>query len=289
MDCAVCRRLSLNWTFPPIMGVMSALIFSVMIGLAATWTKAVTVTKLLDEFQKIVLEIVQKIVIPILPVYIAFTFCSLAYEGTITKQAPIFISVILIVMAGHYIWMALLYTLAGIYSGRDPRGVIKHYGPAYLTAVGTMSSAATLAVALSCAKKAEPLRDDMVDFGIPLFANIHLCGSVLTEVFFVMTVSKILYGALPDMMTMVLFCVLLGVFAVGAPGVPGGTVMASLGLITGVLGFDATGTALMLTIFALQDSFGTACNVTGDGALTLMLTGYVEKHGIKHQDLHVDL
>ena len=263
---------------PPIMGVMSALVFSVMIGLAATWTKAVTVTKLLDEFQKIVLEIVQKIVIPILPVYIAFTFCSLAYEGTITKQAPIFISVILIVMAGHYIWMALLYTLAGIYSG-----------PAYLTAVGTMSSAATLAVALSCAKKAEPLRDDMVDFGIPLFANIHLCGSVLTEVFFVMTVSKILYGALPDMMTMVLFCVLLGVFAVGAPGVPGGTVMASLGLITGVLGFDATGTALMLTIFALQDSFGTACNVTGDGALTLMLTGYVEKHGIKHQDLHVDL
>jgi len=239
--------------------------------------------------EKRFLEIVQKIVIPILPVYIAFTFCSLAYEGTITKQAPIFISVILIVMAGHYIWMALLYTLAGIYSGRDPRGVIKHYGPAYLTAVGTMSSAATLAVALSCAKKAEPLRDDMVDFGIPLFANIHLCGSVLTEVFFVMTVSKILYGALPDMMTMVLFCVLLGVFAVGAPGVPGGTVMASLGLITGVLGFDATGTALMLTIFALQDSFGTACNVTGDGALTLMLTGYVEKHGIKHQDLHVDL
>lgn len=182
---------------PPIMGVMSALVFSVMIGLAATWTKAVTVTKLLDEFQKIVLEIVQKIVIPILPVYIAFTFCSLAYEGTITKQAPIFISVILIVMAGHYIWMALLYTLAGIYSGRDPRGVIKHYGPAYLTAVGTMSSAATLAVALSCAKKAEPLRDDMVDFGIPLFANIHLCGSVLTEVFFVMTVSKILYGRPP--------------------------------------------------------------------------------------------
>ena len=181
-------------------------------------------------------------------------------------------------MAGHYIWMALLYTLAGIYPLRDPRGVIKHYGPAYLTAVGTMSSAATLAVALSCAKKAEPLRDDMVDFGIPLFANIHLCGSVLTEVFFVMTVSKILYGALPDMMTMVLFCVLLGVFAVGAPGVPGGTVMASLGLITGVLGFDATGTALMLTIFALQDSFGTACNVTQMCA-DLDADGIQEKHG----------
>ena len=274
---------------PQIMSVMSALVLSVLVGLAATWTNSKLTCDFLGEFQNIVLDIVGKIIIPMLPFYIAATFCNLSYEGMITHQLPAFIQIILIVMAGHYIWMALLYTLAGIYSGRNPRGVIKHYGPAYLTAVGTMSSAATLAVALSCAKKAEPLRDDMVDFGIPLFANIHLCGSVLTEVFFVMTVSKILYGALPDMMTMVLFCVLLGVFAVGAPGVPGGTVMASLGLITGVLGFDATGTALMLTIFALQDSFGTACNVTGDGALTLMLTGYVEKHGIKHQDLHVDL
>ena len=129
----------------------------------------------------------------------------------------------------------------------------------------------------------------MVDFGIPLFANIHLCGSVLTEVFFVMVVSKILYGAIPDLPTMVLFCVLLGVFAVGAPGVPGGTVMASLGLITGVLGFDEMGTALMLTIFALQDSFGTACNVTGDGALTLILTGYVEKHKIARQKISAGL
>lgn len=275
---------------PQIMSVMSALVLSVLIGLAATWTKAVTFTRLLDEFQKIVLDIVKKVVIPVLPVYIAFTFCSLAYEGSITKQFPVFVKVILIVMAGHYIWMTLLYALAGVYSGKNPLNVVKNYGPAYITAVGTMSSAATLAVALQCARKSEPtLREDMVGFGIPLFANIHLCGSVLTEVFFVMTVSKVLYGTLPTMPTMLLFCVLLGVFAVGAPGVPGGTVMASLGLITGVLGFDATGTALMLTIFALQDSFGTACNVTGDGALTLMLTGYVEKHKIEKQNLSVEL
>ena len=100
-----------------------------------------------------------------------------------------------------------------------------------------------------------------------------------------MTVSKILYGTLPSFTTMIVFCLLLGIFAIGAPGVPGGTVMASLGLITGVLGFDDAGTALMLAIFALQDSFGTACNVTGDGALTLMLTGYAEKHGVKDEDL----
>lgn len=249
---------------PQIMSVMSALAFSILIGLAATWTKADTVIRLLDEFQQIVLMIVSKIVIPILPVFIALTFWSLAYEGTITKQLPVFLKVVLIVMVGHFIWMAVLYAVGGIYSGNNPWKVVKHYGPAYITAVGTMSSAATLAVALKCARKSEPvLRDDMVSFGIPLFANIHLCGSVLTEVFFVMTVSQILYGKLPSVGTMILFCALLGVFAIGAPGVPGGTVMASLGLITGVLGFDATGTALMLTIFALQDSFGTACNVTG--------------------------
>ncbi|MFQ6925568.1 MAG: dicarboxylate/amino acid:cation symporter [Mediterraneibacter gnavus] len=269
---------------PQIMSVMSALAFSILIGLAATWTRAETVIRLLEEFQQIVLMIVSKIVIPILPVFIALTFWSLAYEGTITKQLPVFLKVVLIVMIGHFIWMTVLYTVGGIYSGNNPWKVVKHYGPAYITAVGTMSSAATLAVALKCARKSEPvLRDDMVSFGIPLFANIHLCGSVLTEVFFVMTVSQILYGKLPSVGTMILFCALLGVFAIGAPGVPGGTVMASLGLITGVLGFDATGTALMLTIFALQDSFGTACNVTGDGALTMILTGYARRHNIEQQ------
>lgn len=271
---------------PPIMSVMSALALSMCLGLAAAWTKAKSITNALEEFQLVVLAIVTKIVIPLLPFFIAFTFCSLSYEGSITKQLPVFIQVILIVMVGHYIWMALLYGLAGIYTGKNPFDIIRNYGPAYITAVGTMSSAATLAVALRCAKKSEPpLRDDMVDFGIPLFANIHLCGSVLTEVFFVMTISKILYGAIPSIETMVLFCLLLGIFAIAAPGVPGGTVMASLGLITGILGFDDSGTALMLTIFALQDSFGTACNVTGDGALTLMLTGYADKHGIAPQKI----
>ena len=264
----------------PIMSVMSALVFSVLVGLAATWTKAKAITDVLEEFQKVVLAIVTRVIIPILPFFIAGTFCALAYEGSITKQLPVFLVVILIVMVGHYIWMAILYGIAGAYSGEKPWEVVRHYGPAYLTAVGTMSSAATLAVALRCAKKSKVLRQDLVDFGIPLFANIHLCGSVLTEVFFVMTVSKVLYGSLPSVGSMILFCVLLGIFAVGAPGVPGGTVMASLGLISSVLLFDDTGLALMLTIFALQDSFGTACNVTGDGALTLILTGYAKKHNI---------
>ena len=270
---------------PQIMSVMSALVLSILLGLAVTWTKSQRFSELLAEFQDIVLAIVSKVIIPLLPFFIALTFCNLSYQGIITRQLPAFLQIILIVMAGHYIWMTLLYVLAGAYSHKSPIEVVKHYGPAYLTAVGTMSSAATLAVALDCARKSTVLRKDMVSFGVPLFANIHLCGSVLTEVFFVMTVSQILYGEIPAMGTMILFCLLLGIFAIGAPGVPGGTVMASLGLIYGVLGFDDAGTGLMLAIFALQDSFGTACNVTGDGALTLMLTGYADKHGIKEGDV----
>ena len=265
---------------PQIMSVMSALALSLMLGLAAVWTKSTLTCNLLEEFQRIVLKIVEKAIIPLLPIYICVTFCSLSYQGMITHQLPAFVQIILIVMAGHYIWLAVLYLIAGAYSGKNPWEVVRHYGPAYLTAVGTMSSAATLSVALDCARKSKVLRRDLVDFGIPLFANIHLCGSVLTEVFFCMTISKMLYGQLPSLGTMILFCLLLGIFAIGAPGVPGGTVMASLGLITGVLMFDDAGTALMLAIFALQDSFGTACNVTGDGALTLFLTGYAERHHI---------
>jgi len=272
---------------PQIMPVMSALVFSILLGLATVWTRAKTIAAILEEFQKIVLDIVTRVIIPILPVFIATTFYQLGWNGSITKQLPVFLLAILIVMVGHYIWLAVLYGVSGAYAGRSALEVVKHYGPAYLTAVGTMSSAATLAVALQCAHRSRNLRGDMVDFGIPLFANIHLCGSVLTEVFFCMTVSQVLYGELPKPGTMLLFCVLLAVFAIGAPGVPGGTVMASLGLIAGagsILGFDETGRGLMLAIFALQDSFGTACNVTGDGALTLILTGYAEKHHIEQGD-----
>ncbi|WBW49971.1 dicarboxylate/amino acid:cation symporter [Peptoniphilus equinus] len=261
----------------PIMPVMTALITAVLIGLAVIWTGSETWEHIMDEFNRIVLAIVNKVVITILPFYIATTFAGLAYEGGILYQLPIFFKIILIVIVGHFIWMTLLYTLGGIFSKTNPKEVFKHYAPAYFTAVGTMSSAATLSVALRCARKSKTLDPQIRDFAIPLCSNTHLCGSVLTEVFFVMTVSQILYGKIPDFSTMLTFILLLGIFAIAAPGVPGGTVVASLGLITSVLGFDNTGTALMLSIFALQDSFGTACNVTGDGAIALMVTGLFKR------------
>lgn len=257
---------------PPVMSVMSALVLSIMTGLATVWTKSEVFGNLLESFQKMVLLLINRILIPVLPFFIAANFCALSYEGSITRQLPVFIGVMGIVLAAHFVWLAFLYGLAGAVSRKNPWQVLRYYGPAYLTAVGTMSSAATLGVALKSAGKSPVLKKEVVDFAIPLLSNVHLCGSILTEVFFVMTVSLLLYGTLPALSVMVLFIVLLGIFAVGAPGVPGGTVIASLGIVVSVLGFDEAGTALLLTIFALQDSFGTACNITGDGALTLILS-----------------
>lgn len=262
---------------PPVMSVISALVLSLMIGIATVWVRSSVMQDLLESFQQMILLLVTRVLIPILPFFIAANFCVLSYEGSITRQLPVFLSVILIAIVCHYIWLFLLYGLAGLYTKKNPLRVLKHYGPAYLTAVGTMSSAATLGVALQCAGKSDVLRKDVTEFSIPLFANIHLCGSVITEVFFVMTVSQVLYGFIPSLVTMITFIFLLGIFAIAAPGVPGGTVMASLGIVLSVLGFDEAGTALLITIFALQDSFGTACNVTGDGALSLILTGYANK------------
>ena len=261
----------------PIMPVMTALVTSILFGIAVIVTKSEHWENLLMELNKIVLSIVNNFVIKILPVYIATTFATLSYEGAIISELPVFIKIILIVIVGHFIWMTLMYSIAGAISKTNPKEVFKHYLPAYLTAVGTMSSAATLPVALDCARKSETLDPKIRDFAIPLCSNTHLCGSVLTEVFFVMTVSQIIYGKLPEISNMIVFIVLLGIFAIAAPGVPGGTVVASLGLITSILGFNDTGTALMLSIFALQDSFGTACNVTSDGAIALMVTGIFKK------------
>ena len=264
---------------PPLFSVMSALVTALFFGVAIAWTKSETLGKVFAELERIMTWLVTRVLIPILPFFVGLSFMGLAYEGSLTKHLPIFVTMVALVILGHFIWLTVLYGIAGIVSGRNPSQVFRYYTPAYLTAVGTMSSAATLPVALECARRSPVLSRTMVEFMVPLGATVHLCGSVLTETFFCMTISLILYGTLPSVGTMLLFCVLLGIFAVGAPGVPGGTVVASLGIVTGVLGFDQTGVALLIAIFALQDSFGTACNVTGDGALTLMLDGIFNRHG----------
>lgn len=263
---------------PALMPVMSALVLAIMLGLCTLLTKSKTMEALLGDLESIIMLVVRKFIIPILPLFIAGTFAQLAYEGSLTVQLPVFLKIILVALVGHLIWLTLLYTIGGSISRRNPWQVARYYGPAYLTAVGTMSSAATLPVSLECARKSPVLSRNTVDFIIPIGATIHLCGSVLTETLFCMTIAH-LYGIQLGIGTLILFALLLGVFAIGAPGVPGGTVMASLGIVISVLGFQETHTALLLAIFALQDSFGTACNVTGDGAIALMVDGMFNPEG----------
>lgn len=264
---------------PAIMPVMTALVTSLVLGIATLWTKSAVMEGLLVDFEKIMVLVVTRFIIPLLPLFIAGTFAQLAFEGSLTTQLPVFLKIILIAICGHFVWLTLLYAIGGVVSRRNPWEVVRHYGPAYLTAVGTMSSAATLPVSLACARKSKVLPRDTVDFMIPIGATIHLCGSVLTETLFCMTIAYLLTGLIPSVGTMVLFSLLLGVFAIGAPGVPGGTVMASLGIVISVLGFQENAVALLLAIFALQDSFGTACNVTGDGALALIIDGMYNPKG----------
>ncbi len=257
----------------PVMPVMTALILAIFIGLTVIWTDARRVEALLNEGQQMIMALINKVIIPILPVYIFSTFVGLSYTGIFTEQLPTFFKMIVLALVGHAIWLTVLYSVAGIVSGVNPLKVVRHYLPAYLTAMGTMSSAATLPVAIQCAKKSEVLPDEVVDFAIPLGATTHLSGSVLTETFFCMTIAQMLYGQMPSIGAVVTFAFLFGIFAIGAPGVPGGTVMASLAIVFSVLGFDETGVGLLIAVFAIQDSFGTAANITGDGALALMLKG----------------
>lgn len=280
-------ELPFQLEIPPLMSVMTALVIAVFIGLGSIWVdKAIEkneaaerlgkknyIKPLLNQFQHIVLLLVKNLLIPMLPFYIACNFAALSYQGSVSAFT-VFLPILVCVILCHYIWLALLYGLASANSGKNGWQVLRYYGPAYMTALGTMSSAATLGVALECAAKSPVLDKKVREFAIPLFSNIHLCGSILTEVFFITVVSQLIYGHMPDFGTLSFFIVLLGMFAIGAPGVPGGTVLASLGIVISVLQFDDAGTALLLAIFALQDSFGTACNVTGDGALTLITTKF---------------
>lgn len=268
---------------PPLMSVLSALIFAFLIGLSVIWTNASKIEATLYEFQSLIFALVKKVLIPILPFFIAANFSILAYEGTLASRLPVFLAILLITVLCHIIWLSFLYISSGIYAGINPWKVLKYYGPVVLTALGTQSSAASLGVAIEQTKKSPVLKSDIRDFSIPLLGNIHFPGSILDVVFLSLAVSQLLYGTMPDVSKLLVFIPLLGIFAIAAPGLPGGTLITSLGLIHAVLGIDEAGIALMITIFALLDSFGTTHNITSDGALTLTLSAYSDKN-----NLHAD-
>jgi Na+/H+-dicarboxylate symporter len=263
---------------PPLMSVLSALVLSFMLGLSIIWTKSDKIESALYEFQNLVFIMVKRFLLPILPLFIAANFSVLAYEGALASRLPVFFAILIVTVLCHITWMTILYSSAGIYSRKNPWHVLRYYGPVVLTALGTQSSAASLGVAIEQTKKSPVLRNDIRNFAIPLFGNIHFVGSILDVVFLSLAVSQLLYGTMPGLDKMLVFIPLLGIFAIAAPGLPGGTLITSLGLIHAILGIDEAGTALMISIFALLDSFGTTHNITSDGALTLILSSYADRH-----------
>ena len=270
---------------PPLMPVLSALVLAFLVGVGILLTKSRRIENALYEFQDIVFVMVKRVLIPLLPFFIAANFSVFAYEGDLVSKLPVFLLIILITIFCHIAWLTFLYVSAGIYSGKNPWKVLRYYGPVVLTALGSQSSAASLGVAIEQTRKSPVLKPEVRDFSIPLLGNIHFPGSVLDIVFLALAVSYLLYGAMPGIEKIALFIPLLAIFGVAAPGLPGGTLFASLGLIQAVLGIDEAGIALMITIFALLDSFGTTHNITSDGALSLILTKYSDK---KEQESIVD-
>ena len=254
---------------PPIMGVMTALLMAFTLGIGIAVVEGTTIKNFMNEVQTIVEKIITNIIIPFLPLYVAGIFANMTYAGEIVKIMSVFAKVFGIIIILHFVILLVQYTIAGTLSGANPILLIRKMLPAYFTAIGTQSSAATIPVTLNQTKE-NGVNEGIADFTIPLCATIHLSGSTITLVSCSMAVMM-LNGMPITFSGMFGFILMLGVTMVAAPGVPGGAVMAALGLLESMLGFGPELTSLMIALYLTQDSFGTACNVTGDGAIAIIV------------------
>ncbi|WP_429151883.1 dicarboxylate/amino acid:cation symporter [Aeromonas hydrophila] len=259
----------INLEIPPLFGVMSALAAAFVFGIGISATQATDLRRVADQGRDIIDRLLAKVIIPLLPFYIAGVFVEMTVEGTVFATLKTFGVVLVMAIVMHWLWLSVLFVGTGLALGRSPAQLIKNMLPAYFTALGTMSSAATIPVALQASKN-NGVSAGIANFTVPLCATIHLCGSTITLVTCataVMFLSEHL--AIPGIDTMLPFIMMLGVIMIAAPGAPGGGVMSALGLLTSMLGFGEASIALMIALYLAQDSFGTACNVTGDGVIAL--------------------
>lgn len=256
---------------PPVISVMSALVLAFIFGLGIAATGATQLQQISDQGRDVIERLLSKVIIPLLPVYIAGVFAEMAVAGTVFNTLKTFGIVLALAVVLHWIYLSTMYFLAGMKSGQLPFALLRNMLPAYFTALGTMSSAATIPVTLQATKN-NKVNEDVANFTVPLCATIHLAGSTITIVSCAVAVM-VLHNALeiPSFLTMLPFILTLGVVMLAAPGVPGGAVMSAVGLLGSMLGFGETAVALMIALYMAQDSFGTACNVTGDGAIAIMV------------------
>ncbi len=254
---------------PPLMGVTTALVLAFVIGLGVAATDGEKTKALLQEFRDIIILIIEKAIIPLLPLFIFGIFIKIGAEGQVAIVLGLFFKVILVIFVMHVLWLLFQFITAGAITNKNPFKALITMMPAYMTALGTQSSAATIPVTLMQTKK-NGVDEDVADFVIPLCATIHLSGSMLKIVACAYAVM-FMTGMDAGFDLFLSFIMMLGITMIAAPGVPGGAIMAAVALLQSMLGFDETLIGLMIALYITMDSFGTACNITGDGAIAMVM------------------
>ena len=254
---------------PPIFDVMTALLLSFIVGIGLSVREAPVLTNVVKEFGDIVKWLITKAIIPVLPYYIMTIFAEITFSGQVASVMVVFFKLIIILFIMHIVLLLLQYIFAGLISGKNPLNSLGAMLPAYATALGTQSSAATIPVTLRQSLKLG-ISQRIAGFVIPLCATIHLSGSTM-KITACALALMMLQGTPYDFSMFAGFIMMLGIIMVAAPGVPGGAIMAALGVLHSMLGFDENQQALMVALYIAMDSFGTACNVTGDGAVALIV------------------
>lgn len=262
-------------TIPPLMDVMTSLVCAFLLGLGIAAFGAQTLKTASDEFKDIVTHTIEHVIIPLLPVYIFGLFLDMTAGGKVGPVLASFVQVIVIIFVMTVVLLLLQFCVAGLVVRRNPLKLLRGMLPAYFTALGTASSAATIPVTLKQTRE-NGVSDEVAGFVIPLSATIHLSGSTLKIVACAIA-FMLMSGMHYDFPLMLGFIFLLGITMVAAPGVPGGAIMAALGILESILGFDAEQQAMIITLYIAMDSFGTACNVTGDGAIALIIDRLARK------------
>lgn len=266
---------------PPILDVMSALVIAFVLGVGIAKTQSKTLEKVFLDFEKIILLIINKAIIPFLPLFIFGIFLNMTYSGQVFLILNTFVKIIGVIFVLHIFLLILQYAIAGVIANRNPFSMMKTMFPAYATALGTQSSAATIPITLQQTLK-NKVSPKIAGFVIPLCATIHLAGSTLKIVACVIALMLI-QGQPIDFLQMTGFIFMLGIAMVAAPGVPGGAIMAAIGIIGSMLGFDTANQSLMIALYIAMDSFGTACNVMGDGAIAVIVDKIASKKEIIEQ------
>ncbi len=260
---------------PPLCDIMTALVLSFMLGVGMIFIGSGALKKGFDEFGEIIKLTIEKAIIPLLPWYIFTMMCEMSAKGVISVVLGSGAKIILTGVVLTLIWLVIQYCIAGAIAGKNPFKCLWNMIPAYLTAFSICSSSAAIPVTASCAKK-NGLEDDIVDFTIPLCSTVHMCGSTIKLAVSAIAVAYI-FGVPVPFAVYVNFVLMQGIAAVAAPGVMGGVLMASVGLLESIMGFTPDQTALVMTLYLALDGYGPGCNVTGDGAIAIVIDKLFKK------------